>query len=263
MIEHPDTDRPPRRCEICEDERQYVPAGGQRWTTQTELAAEGHRCEVTELEENLYAVTACPNVGIGQRGLLVRTGSGNLLWEPPGFLDQDAVDQVRALGGIAAISASHPHLVGASIQWSHAFGQIPVLVHEADQRWIRRPDPVIRLWPTTHELLPGLTLAHCGGHFRGSALAHWAAGAERKGALLTGDTIGVGADRKSVNAMRSYVNNIPLPEVAIRRIMAAVDPYRFDRMYDAWGTLDGAAKPAVEFSLQRYINWIRGDVDDF
>jgi hypothetical protein len=34
----PESARPPLACPICEDERQYVPAGGQSWT---EMAALG------------------------------------------------------------------------------------------------------------------------------------------------------------------------------------------------------------------------------
>jgi len=38
---------------------------------------------------------------------------------------------------------------------------------------------------------------------RRSSVAHWAAGADGRGALLTGDTIAIGADLASVNLMRS------------------------------------------------------------
>lgn len=52
-IEHPDTDQPPPACAICQDERQYVPPTGQRWTTQSELLASGHRVIIDELEPDL------------------------------------------------------------------------------------------------------------------------------------------------------------------------------------------------------------------
>ncbi len=129
--EHPDTENAPAVCDICSDERQFVPATGQRWTTQAQMAAEGYRISVEELEGDLYALTVEPELAIGQRGLIVRTPGGNLLWEPPGYLDQEAIEAVRDLGGLTAVSASHPHLAGASIQWSHAFGGVPVLVAAA------------------------------------------------------------------------------------------------------------------------------------
>ncbi|MDQ1483642.1 MAG: hypothetical protein QOF35_1718, partial [Actinomycetota bacterium] len=252
-IEHPDSAQPPAFCAICEDERQYVPATGQRWTTQQELAGAGHRTRVELLEPDLYAVVAEPRVGIGQRGLLLRTAAGNLLWEPPGLIDEAGIDALRGLGGVSIVSASHPHLTGASIQWSHAFDGVPVLVASADRQWIRRPDRVIELWSGTREILPGVTFVQCGGHFAGSSVTHWAAGAEGRGALLTGDTVAPGADRKSVHVMRSYVNMIPVPERAVRRIAEVVEPYAYDRIYGGFSQLDSGAKTIVAATLARYI----------
>lgn len=261
-IEHPDTEQPPVSCAICEDERQWVPAAGQRWTTQAELAALGYRCELTELEPDLYALTTAPELAIGQRGLLLRTTGGNLLWEPPGYLDQEAIGAVRALGGVAVVAASHPHLTGASIQWSHAFGNAPVLVAEADRQWIRRPDPVIQLWAGEHPVLPGLTLHQCGGHFAGSSVAHWAAGAGGRGALLVGDTIQIGADRTSVSVMRSYPNRIPLPERAVHRVLDVLTGLQYDRVYGGFTSIEADAARCVTTSLARYIGWLRGDLYD-
>lgn len=259
-IEHPDTDQPPVVCEICSDERQFVPASGQAWTTQSELARNGHRTRLQELEPDLFGLTVEPELGIGQRGLLLRTPAGNLLWEPPGLLDDAAVDAVRALGGLAAVSASHPHLTGASISWSHAFGGVPVYVASADRQWVRRPDPVIRLWSGQQAVLPGVTMVQCGGHFAGSSVTHWAAGAAGRGALLTGDTIAIGADRTSVSVMRSYVNRIPLPERDVRRILDRVADWPYDRLYGAFGVIPDGATEIVRDSLDRYVAWLRGDV---
>ncbi len=261
-IEHPDSPAPPRSCAICSDERQRVPPTGQRWTTQEELAAQRCGLSVSELEPGLHAVEVSPRVGIGHRPLLVRTSGGNLLWDPPGYLDEAGAQAVRELGGAAVIASSHPHLTGASIQWSHALGRAPVLVAEADAAWVRRPDPVVGLWSGATEVLPGLTLVPCGGHFAGSAVAHWAAGANGRGALLTGDTIMIGGDLASVSVMRSYVNDIPLPERAVRRILAALEPYRYDRLYGGFSTLEAGARESVQATLERYVAWLRGDVDE-
>lgn len=257
-IEHPDTPTPADACEICADERQWVPAEGQRWTTRDELADAGYRITVTELEPGLHAVDAVPELGIGQRGLLVQTGHGNLLWESPGFIDDAGIAALRDLGGVDVITASHPHLTGSSIQWSHAFGHAPVYVAAADQQWIRRPDPVIRLWDGDLELLPGLRMYQCGGHFAGSSLVQWTSGAGGRGALLTGDTIAIGADRTSVNVMRSYVNNIPLPKKAVQRILDTAMGLDFDRLYGAFRTIPGDARAITDRSLRRYMDWLDG-----
>ena len=79
----------PETCAICADERQWVPQAGQRWTSTDVHARDGMRVDVVELEPGLWAITSEPGVGIGQRGLLVQTSAGNLLWDPiswPGML---------------------------------------------------------------------------------------------------------------------------------------------------------------------------------
>ena len=87
---------PPAHCAICEDERQYVRQGGQRWTTLVELAAAGHRIELRDLEPALTGVGVAAQVGIGQRALLVSTSGGNFLWDCVGYIDDAAIARIRA-----------------------------------------------------------------------------------------------------------------------------------------------------------------------
>src|SRR5207342_3066526 len=111
------------------------------------------------------------------------------LWDPVGYLDEEAVGRVRELGEVTAIAASHPHMFGVQVEWSRALGGPPVLVAEADLAWVARPDPAVRAWSGTMEVLPGVTLSQPGGHFPGSAIVHWAAGAGGRGVLLSSDTV--------------------------------------------------------------------------
>lgn len=248
----------PERCAICEDERQYVRQGGQAWTTLEELAARGHQIELRELEPGLTGVGAQPAVAIGQRALLVRTTAGNFLWDCLGYIDRASVEAVRALGGLAGITFSHPHFYGVMVEWSQAFGDCPIWIPSADRGWVQRESPAIVEWAGTKEVLPGLTLVQTGGHFEGSAVLHWADGAGGRGALLVGDTITVVPDVRAVSFMRSYPNLIPLPAEEIRRIVAAVRPYAFDRIYGGWWdrVTPSDGKSAVERSAQRYLRWI-------
>ncbi|MDQ6774563.1 MAG: hydrolase [Candidatus Dormibacteraeota bacterium] len=249
-------------CAICADERQWVPAAGQQWTTLDELAAAGHQTLVRELEGDLFGITVEPKVGIGQQAHLVRTGAGNVLWDPPGYLDEDAVRRIRELGEVAAIVASHPHMFGVQVEWSRALGGVPVLVAEPNLEWVSRPDPAIRAWAARLEVLPGLTLVQLGGHFKGSAVAHWAAGARGQGVLFGSDTIQTNPDRVSVTFMRSYPNRIPLSAAVVERLAQAVEVFSFDRLYDNFGgTIDTDAAAAVRRSADRYVGWVRGDFD--
>jgi len=253
----------PPRCAICEDERQYVRQGGQAWTTLAKLAAQGHRIELRELEPDLTGVGAQPAVGIGQRALLVRTSGGNFLWDCFGFIDAKGVAAIRAMGGIAGIAMSHPHFYGVMVEWSQAFGGCPIWISADDRAHVQREAPAIVEWRGTHEVLPGVTLIQTGGHFEGSAVLHWAAGAGGTGALFVGDSIGVVADTRAVSFMRSYPNLIPLPAAEIRRIVGAVEPYAFDRIYGGWWdrVTQGDGKGALERSARRYLKWIGAEND--
>ncbi|MEX1254436.1 MAG: MBL fold metallo-hydrolase [Dehalococcoidia bacterium] len=256
-VQYAPSEQPPERCIICEDERQYVNWAGQQWTTLAELKAQGYKNALRDHEPGLTGIGIEPFLGIGQRGLLVQTPQGNVLWDCIGYIDNEAIAQVRALGGIAAIAVSHPHFYGAMIEWARAF-DAPVHIPEADAEWITRPDPAVRHFEGVVELVPGVTLIQTGGHFEGSTVIHWAAGAEGRGALLTGDSIQVVQDRRFVSFMWSYPNMLPLPAATIDTIVAAIEPYPFDRLYGGWWhtLIDSGAGEAVERSAERYIGLI-------
>ncbi|GIL25462.1 MBL fold metallo-hydrolase [Actinocatenispora comari] len=262
-VEHPDTDQPPAgTCVICADERQYVPRSGQRWISQAELSAQPYELEVREIEPSIHGLHREPEVAIGQWSYLVRTEAGNLLWDPPNHLDERTADRVRELGGVTAIAASHPHMFGAQVSWSHLFGSVPVWVNAADRRWVQRADPVITQWSGNAEILPGLTLLQLGGHFPGSAAAHWQHGAGGEGALLSGDTIAGVADPDWVTFLRSYPNRIPLSAAVVGRIVDRLAGYRFETLLDLGGRVIGPqADRKVAKSGERYIGWVRGDFD--
>jgi glyoxylase-like metal-dependent hydrolase (beta-lactamase superfamily II) len=252
-----ETEQPPENCRICEDERQYIGHNGQRWTTIPDLKKDHHN-RIEEIETDLVGIGTVPGFAIGQRALLVRTLNGNVLWDCISLLDEDTVEVVHALGGISAIAVSHPHTVGSLVEWSHAFDYAPIYWHADNRRWVMRPDRAFEFWEgETCPLMEGITLIRCGGHFEGSTVLHWPQGANGRGALLTGDTMQVASDRRYVSFMYSYPNMIPLNRSAVERIVSAVEPYEFERLYGGWWdyhVLD--AKAAVMRSAQRYIKAI-------
>jgi glyoxylase-like metal-dependent hydrolase (beta-lactamase superfamily II) len=253
--QYPESAEPPERCPICEDDRQYVGWDGQQWTTMAELRRAHTNC-IKEEEPGLYGIGSEPAFAIGQRALLVTMPGGNVLWDCITVLDDATIDAVRARGGVKAIAISHPHYYGSMIEWAHAF-DAPVYIHDDDRDWVMRPDPAVRFW--AGETLPlgidGLTLIRCGGHFPGGTVLHWPAGAEGRGALLTGDIISVAQDRRWVSFMYSFPNQVPLNAAAVRRIEAAVAPFAFDRIYGAWWgrVVAHDARVAVARSAERYI----------
>ena len=247
----------PEVCTVCADERQWVPPGGQRWTTLAELTAAGHRSDVRAVEPGLTGIGADPPVAIGQRSLLVTTGEGNLLWDPSGFIDAAAV--ARCAGGRAALRDRQPSalLRGDRRVEPGVRGRDP---GAGGRRGLAAGPPdagadVVAGLP----VLPGVTLVQCGGHFPGSAVrALGGRGGRRRGAAA-GDTIFVtpGEDRLTF-VLRAE------PAAAARGgrpgVPAAVRPPAFDRIYSGWWTpvLRARAWETVRRSALRYIEHLNG-----
>src|SRR4051812_26930211 len=103
-VQYLPTAHPPERCPICEDERECVAWDGQQWTTLAELQAEGRQNHFVEEESGLVSIDTRPAVAIGQRALLVRTPHGNVMWDCVSLVDEASIEQIRALGGLAAIA---------------------------------------------------------------------------------------------------------------------------------------------------------------
>jgi len=249
-VQFPPAVQPPENCPICEDFRQYVGLDGQQWTTPGELAG-AHSNRIDEVDSGVFSMHTEPKFAIGQRCLLVQSPAGNVLWDCISLIDDETIGHVRGLGGIAAIAISHPHYYATMVDWSGAFGNVPILLHEEDRDWVMRPDRRIQFWSgETHQVNAAMTLIRCGGHFEGAQVMH-----SGHGALFTGDVIQVVPDRRSVSFMRSYPNYIPLPASAVERIVDAIEPFAFDRVYGAWPRFEirEGGKDVVRRSAARYI----------
>lgn len=258
---YPEAENPPAECVVCADERQWVPPTGQRWTTLDKAVASGYVSEIREVEPGLLGIGSTPQFAIGQRSLVVRTPDGNVLWDPSGFIDDKAINAIREIGGLRAVTASHPHFYGSIVAWSDAF-DADILLPEADVRWLNRPSPKVRTWSGSLDVLPGVTLIQCGGHFPGSAVIHWADGANGAGVLLVGDTIFVAPGEDRTSFIYSAPNRLPLPERDVLRVVEAVRSYPYDRIYGGWWqpTIHADAKRIVEQSADRYVQILKGDI---
>lgn len=253
-----ETDTPPVECAVCQDERQFVGWNGQEWMTLDDLRS-SHKCEVRLEELGLYGIGMEPSFAIGQRALLVSQAAGNILWDCISLIDDGVVEMLKGIGGISAIAISHPHYYTSMVEWARVFG-CPVFLHAADRQWVMRPDPCIEFWDGERKPLPGgLTLIRCGGHFEGGTVLHWPDGADGRGAILSGDILQVVQDRRWLSFMYSYPNLIPLPASSVHRIVEAVEPFKFDRIYGAWWgkVVKDDAKGAVRRSAERYIRAIQ------
>ena len=258
--QHAETDQPPAACAVCQDERQYVKPTGQQWTTLDNLRLT-HRNSIRFEEPGLIGIGIDPPFAIGQRALFLRTPKGNVLWDCVPLLGPALVEMVQALGGVTAVAVSHPHYYASMVEWSRAFGGVPIHLHAADRQWVMRQDGAVAFWDgDTKSLGDGLTLVRCGGHFEGGTVLHWQGGAGGQGALLTGDILQVAADRRHVSFMYSYPNYVPLPASAVERIVQTVEPLEYDRVYGAFwdAVIERDGKAAVRRSAERYLHAVGG-----
>ena len=262
----PERESPPALCPICADDRQYIPPRGQWWTTLDELRAD-HANRFDEIEPGITRIVTEPKFGIGQQAHLVETPHGNILWDCIALLDDDTIAEINRRGGITGIAISHAHYYTTMVEWSRAFGNVPIWLHAANKGWVMRQDDAVTYFnDDTFEPLPGLTIVRTGGHFPGGMVLHRAGDPEaaepqrRDGVLLSGDIITVVADPRWVTFMYSYPNTIPLDPATVRRMVDLIAPYPFARVHDAFDKHvleDGSA--AVERSADRYIRHILGE----
>ena len=246
----------PENCPICLDERQYVGPNGQAWTTLATLRQQGFRNLIHEMEPGVFSIGTEPKFGIGQRAFLVRTPTGNILWDCVSLIDDATIAAIEKLGGLVAIAISHPHYYSSMVEWSAAFADVPIYLHAADREWVQRPDPRIQFWKGDAKSLPGnLRLVHTPGHFAGYQVLHWPAGAEGRGVLFSGDQPQVCADPNWVSFMWSYPNYIPLSADEVRKIAEILKPLRFDRIYGAFphAVVHTNAKTVMNRSVARYL----------
>jgi glyoxylase-like metal-dependent hydrolase (beta-lactamase superfamily II) len=253
-MQYPPSDKPPAHCPICEDVRQYVRWEGQAWTTLDEMRAK-YKARLED-DHGLLGIGMTPSFAIGQRALLVPDKSGNILWDCSALLDDEIVGRIKAAGGLGAIAISHCHYYTTMLEWSDAFGGVPIYLHANNRKWVQRESKAVVYWDgEDHAISPSARLYRVPGHFSGGAALHWSEG---KGALFTGDVLQVTQDRKFVSFMYSYPNYIPVNAATVRRIGEIVEPLAFDRIYGAFGqrVIASDAKAAVRASVERYLKAI-------
>src|SRR3984893_17374255 len=148
----------PPACTVCQDERQYVKITGQNWTTLEKLRLT-NRNSIKFEEPGLIGIGIEPHFAIGQRALFLRTPEANILWDCVPLLDEAVVEAIKAMGGISGIAISHPHYYSSMVEWSRAFGGVPIFLHADDRSWVMRPDKAIEFWEgETKTLGASLTL---------------------------------------------------------------------------------------------------------
>ncbi|RGP61044.1 hypothetical protein FLONG3_10663 [Fusarium longipes] len=164
-----------KTCHICDDPRQYVPPSGQSFSTLGELKKR-FKNEWTECasDPNITFITSTPKLSIGQRAILIKTPSGNVLWDCITLLDDETIQKINERGGLKAIVISHPHYYTTHVQWARAFS-CPVYLSPEDKSWttISSSHQIDLTEASTPILDTGATAIKLGGHFPGSLVLHY------------------------------------------------------------------------------------------
>jgi len=252
-LQHAEDAAVPAHCLNCRDERESMTHKPQRWTTLDEMY--GHYRNVfVPLGEGVTGLVTAPTFGIGPEVFLVETAAGRVLWDCFAYIDDSTVTEIKHAGGLSAIVISHPHMFGSVVEWSHVLGKVPVFIHEDNQPWMPRPDPVIHWWKgESLQIDSALTVIRIGGHFPGSSVLYWREGAGGKGALFTGDGILPVEDRRWVSFMYSYPNLIPVGRRAVEKIVDAVSRLQFDRIYGGPMYGSGGGRPIIQTGAKEVV----------
>ncbi|MBE7171688.1 MAG: MBL fold metallo-hydrolase [Williamsia sp.] len=245
-------DAMPESCAICNDERQYVPPTGQKWTSYVAMSR-ANTIRIGNPLPDVYDLRISPAFGIGQLAHLVVSPGGNLLWDCIPFIDEATIAFIRSKGGLRGIAISHPHYYSLMKAWADAF-ECPVYLHQADKQWVLDGSDRVRFFEGAKQVLwDGMEIVHTGGHFAGSTILH-APQTGKEGSVFAGDTLQIAPSRQFISIMYSYPNVIPLPVSKILSIAGIVNPLAFDSMYGAfeWQKIHTGAKEIFTRTIARY-----------
>ncbi len=216
----------PPDCPVCTDTRNDLPADGWRFLGVDDVQAtlRGHWRSV---RPDMVAFSTSPPLGLNGVGWLLLHPNGNVAFEAAPFYTDDMLAEIRRLGGIRFLAASHVHGYGALWQLQDAFQPEVVAIQKEDLRLTK----AFRVtWPYDDalELLPELTLHHVGGHYEGQAILHDA----QRQILFCGDAFKIDQDEAgnslAVSSHKAFHKNIPLTPAELRRYRAVIERIDFE-----------------------------------
>ncbi|RFU28375.1 hypothetical protein B7463_g7979, partial [Scytalidium lignicola] len=245
------------RCRICDDPRQFVPPTGQTFTTLSSLQKGPYKNQRKQFADDprFWSIWTEPKFAIGQRAVLIQTPLGNVLWDCITYLDQETIDWINSLGGLAAIVISHPHYYTTHLDWAETF-DCPVYMSWEDMEWLNRLDRLGKARTfiesteediEVHGEKTGVKVLKLGGHFPGSLVCLVF------GRLLIADTLvttpsamgdwsidALSKKNERPPGLNSFVfmwsipNMIPLPPEEIQRMWDILRKYEFQSTHGAF-----------------------------
>lgn len=222
---------------------------------------QSHHAVWQTMEAGLTRLSIEPKIAIGQDAYFVETQNGNYLWDCVPLMNDQMIDDINSRGGLKAIAISHPDFYSNVADWSAAFGDIPIYIHQNDRHWVQETSKNIIFWQgDILQLEDDLTLINCGGHFDGSSVMHWQSITDGNAILLSSDTITPWGRKNSNNQathvtfMHNYLLSIPLPARKVAHIGKTILPFKFERLYGSFKmNIVQNADRTVQHSVEIYI----------
>ncbi|MFT8246680.1 MBL fold metallo-hydrolase [Roseomonas sp. BN140053] len=217
---------PPPDCPVCTDTRNDLPEDGWHFRPAAEVAGMLHG-SWRRLDRDMVAFNTAPRFGLNGTGWLLLHPEGNLAFEAAPFYTEPMLDEIRRLGGIRYLAASHVHGYGALWQLQDVF-QPDILAIQKDDLRLTKAFRVTWPYDEALELPTGQTLFHVGGHYEGQAVLHDPA----RRILFCGDAFKVDQDEAgenlAVSTHKAFHKNIPLTPGELRRYRDVIAPLDFD-----------------------------------
>ena len=218
----------PPDCPVCTDTRNDLPEDGWDFRTEASVAGglDGHW---RSIGSDMVAFNTTPRFGLNGTGWLLLHAEGNVAFEAAPYYTPPMLDEIRRLGGIRYLSASHVHGYGALWQLQRAFEPEILAIQREDLRLTK----AFRVtWPFDDKLaLPtGQTLHHVGGHYEGQAVMH---DPVRK-ILFCGDAFKIDqtptGENLAISSHKAFHKDIPLTPHELRRYREVVGTLDFDTL---------------------------------
>ena len=216
-------------CVLCSDVRNALPPDGWDYADVARVSA-SIRPRWKEFTPGIWGFWCEPRYGLAGTGWLIRRDDGNVAFEGAPFYHDEALEQVERLGGVRALGASHPHGYGAIWQLQERF-RPELVIHREDIRYTKAFQ-VTTVADDVHEMVPGLTLHHVGGHYEGQCVLH----EEARRALFVGDSLkfddfDTEGRVHSLSCHKGYHYHIPLSKEELARYRRVYLGLPFERSF--------------------------------
>lgn len=219
----------PPSCFVCSDVRNALPEDGWEFASADEMRERERRGEIVcawrEIAKNVWMFTNSPLVGIGSSGYLIVRESGNIAFEAAGWYTRDALEQIRNLGGINFLSASHPHGFGALWQLEKEFQPEFTAFHK-DAVQFTKALHVNFVFDDVLEIGDDASLHFVGGHYEGQSVLLY----KPEKLLFCGDALKFDLDERGetvgISCHKAFHKQIPLSRGEVekyKQVIGALD----------------------------------------